>query len=469
MTHYEPNPESVRSHTVPDWFHDAKLGIFVHWGLYSVPGWAPTTGPLHEVVAQEGWRSWFARNPYAEWYLNSLRIPGSPTAEYHAQHYGAMPYAGFANAFNAAVHSWDPAAWADLFARAGARYVVLTTKHHDGFLLWPSSTPNPSVPGYHANRDLVGDLTAAVRARGLTMGLYYSGGLDWTFNDRVIADVTDLFLGVPQSQEYVAYAGAHLRELTARYRPAVLWNDIGYPGAADIWQLFAEYYNAVPEGVINDRFIQAPVHDGQIDLEAVQRAMVGGMLPQPAHFDFRTPEYAVYPDIKPEKWEACRGLGFSFGYNRNETAADMLSPAELIRSFVDVVSKNGNLLINVGPTGDGTIPPEQAERLLALGAWLAVNGEAIYGTRPWERAEGRASDGTPLRFTRGADALYAVLLDTPRRARITIEGLRAPSGARVTLLGHEAPLAAVQEDGGLTVELPELLEAPAHALRIGSG
>jgi alpha-L-fucosidase len=467
MTHYEPNADSVRAHAVPDWFHDAKLGIFVHWGLYSLPGWAPTTGPLHEVVAKEGWRGWFGRNPYAEWYMNSLGIPGSPTAAYHAEHYGAMPYAGFAQEFNAGTRDWDANAWAELFARAGARYVVLTTKHHDGFLLWPSATPNPSIPAYHAERDLVGDLTEAVRARGMTMGLYYSGGLDWTFNDRVIADIGDLFMGVPQRQEYVAYAGEHIRELTERYRPAVLWNDIGYPGAADLWQLFADYYNAVPEGVVNDRWTQAPVRDGQIDVEAVQRAMADGMLPVPAHYDFRTPEYAVYLDIKPEKWESCRGLGFSFGYNRNETVNDMLSPAELIRSFVDVVSKNGNLLINVGPRGDGTIPAEQAERLLALGAWLETNGAAIYGSRPWERAEGRASDGTPLRFTRGADALYAVLLDTPREPRITIEGLTAPAGARVGLLGYEGPLMFAQEEGGLTIELPSLPDSAAHTLRIG--
>jgi alpha-L-fucosidase len=467
MTRYEPTAESVRSHVVPDWFHDSKLGIFVHWGLYSVPAWAPTTGPLHEVIAREGWRGWFARNPYAEWYMNSLRLAGSPTAEYHAQQYGDMPYAGFAREFNDGARAWDPASWADLFARAGARYVVLTTKHHDGFLLWPSATPNPSTDGYHAERDLVGDLTAAVRARGMTMGLYYSGGLDWTFNDRVIADVGDLMAGVPQSRAYIEYAGAHIRELTERYRPAVLWNDIGYPGDADIWRLFADYYNAVPEGLINDRFTQAPMRDGQVDVEAVRRAMSSGALPSAAHFDFRTPEYAVYPDIKQEKWESCRGLGFSFGYNRNETVDDMLSPAELVRSFVDVVSKNGNLLINVGPRGDGTIPAEQAERLLALGSWLETNGAAIYGTRPWERAEGRASDGTPVRFTRGADALYAVLLDTPRERRVTIEGLEAPAGAAVTLLGHAAPLVTEQAAGGLTVELPPLSEAPAHALRIG--
>jgi alpha-L-fucosidase len=465
MTRYEPTAESVRSHAVPDWFHDAKLGIFVHWGLYSVPGWAPTTGPLHDVVAKEGWAGWFGRNPYAEWYMNSIRIPGSPSAEYHAQHFGGAPYERFAEQFNQGAAGWDPGTWAELFARAGARYVVLTTKHHDGFLLWPSDRPNPSRSGYQAERDLVGELTEAVRARDMTMGLYYSGGLDWTFNDHVIADIADLFRGVPQSPEYVAYANGHIRELIDRYAPSVLWNDIGYPAAANLPELFAHYYNSVPEGVINDRFTQG-LPPG-VDPSAAGAAVGEGASYSGAHFDFRTPEYAVFDEIKQEKWESCRGLGFSFGYNRNESVADMLSPTELVRSFVDIVSKNGNLLLNVGPMGDGTIPQEQVDRLVALGDWLAVNGAAIYGTRPWERADGRAGDGTPLRFTKGTDALYAVLLDTPREREVLLEGVTAP-GARVELLGHAGPLAASQRDAGLAVTLPELPEAPAHTLRIVS-
>ena len=467
---YEPTLESVRTHVVPDWFHDAKLGIFIHWGLYSVPGWAPTTGPLYEVVAREGWQGWFARNPYAEWYMNSLRIPGSPTASYHAQHFGAdFPYERFVETFNRDTSSWDPSRWADLFRRAGAQYVVLTTKHHDGFLLWPSARPNPFRDGYHATRDLVGDLTGAVRDAGLRMGLYYSGGLDWTFNDRVIADMIDLFMGVPQQAAYVEYANAHWKELIDRYQPSVLWNDIGYPAAANLPELFSYYYNTVPEGVINDRFTQAPVGDGPPDPAAIMQAVAQGMLPAPPHFDFRTPEYAVFPDIKAEKWESCRGLGYSFGYNRNETVDDMLSPAELVRSFVDIVSKNGNLLINVGPMGDGTIPTEQAERLEALGAWLAVNGEAIYGSRPWTRAEGTTDSGIGVRFTRKGADLYAILLDTPQQPQVTLTGLTIPAGASVTLFGY-GDIAAVQRDSGLTVTLPSpLADAPAHTIKIVGG
>lgn len=461
---YDPTLDSVRGHPAPEWFHDAKLGIFVHWGLYSVPGWAPATGPLPEVVAAQGWRGWFGRNPYAEWYMNSIRIPGSPSAEYHAQHYGAdFPYEQLAPRFDAAVANWDPSDWAELFAAAGARYVVLTTKHHDGFLLWPSAHPNPTRPGYHATRDLVGDLTSAVRARDMRMGLYYSGGLDWTFNDRVIADIADLFAGTPQSPEYVAYANAHVRELTARYAPAVLWNDIAYPAAADLPALFAEYYNSVPEGVINDRFIQAaPNADGS----PARPDSPELPLPTPSHFDFRTPEYAVFDEIRAEKWESCRGLGFSFGYNRNETLDQLLAPDELIRSFVDIVSKNGNLLLNVGPTGEGAIPAEQRERLLALGGWLAANGAAIYGTRPWSRAEGRTADGTPARFTQSGGALYATLLDTPPAREVLIEGLRAGAELHAELLGQPGELAWRQTEAGLAITLPDLPSAPAHSLRL---
>ncbi|MBC8074555.1 MAG: alpha-L-fucosidase [Chloroflexales bacterium] len=465
---YDPTPQSIREHRAPGWFNDAKLGIFVHWGLYSVPGWAPTTGPLHDVVASAGWGGWFGRNPYAEWYMNSLGIAGSPTAEYHRQHYGEhFAYEQFAEQFNQGLGSWNAAEWAELFQRAGARYVVLTTKHHDGFLLWPSRTPNPFRRGYHSQRDVVGELTEAVRARTMRMGLYYSGGLDWTFNDRVIADITDLFMGVPQSRAYSEYATGHLRELIERYAPATLWNDIGYPALANLPELFADYYNAVPEGAVNDRFTQGRLPDGPVDPAAIMAEFAKNGPPAPAHFDFRTPEYAVFDEIKQEKWESCRGLGFSFGYNRNETIDNMLSSTELVRSFVDIVSKNGNLLINVGPTGDGTIPAEQRERLLALGDWLGVNGEAIYGTRPWQRAEGRTSTGTPMRFTQKDDAIYAILLDTPAAPRVTIEDLSVADGASIHLLGHDAPLAWQREGDSLTITLPERLPAaPAHALRI---
>ena len=475
---YEPTLASLRQHPVPDWFHDAKLGIFIHWGLYSVPGWAPLTGELHRAVAHVGWPGWFAQNPYGEWYGNTVKIQGSPTQEYHAQTYGeGFPYADLAPMFTRAAAKYDPTEWADLFADAGARYVVLTTKHHDGFLLWPSEHRNPYSPDYCSERDLVGKLTDAVRAKGMRMGLYYSGGLDWTFEETPIRDIVDLIGTVPQSAEYVDYVERHWRELFERYRPAVLWNDIALPSGVDVKALYADYYNTVPEGVINDRSMQLNIR--QIAKSPAGRAVMrlvlnlalklfrSGGLPGGPHADFKTPEYTSLSDTVDYKWEATRGLGFSFGYNQNEMAEHMLSVEELVHSFVDIVSKNGNLLLNVGPMADGTIPDLQRERLLGLGEWLSINGDAIFGARPWARAEGKTADDTPVRFTcKGGDA-YAILLDVPKGRQISLSWLDLDPNTAVRLLGHGAQLEWTCESGRLTVKLPDSVPAsPAYVLEI---
>ncbi len=458
---YEPKYESLRSHTVPDWYHDAKLGIFIHWGLYSVPGWAPPTGDLDKVVAEQGWEAWFKNNPYSEWYLNSLRFPDSPTRRYHAKTYGEdFGYDGFVPMFEEAVRSWNPDEWAALFEGIGAKYVVLVTKHHDGFALWPTPRSSPHKEGYHTGRDLVGELTASVRERGMRMGLYYSGGLDWTFNRSVVRDLPSLYQTIPQEAEYVEYADAHWRELIERYAPSILWNDIGYPTDANLPELFAYYYNVVPEGVINDRFGQQPPTK-----IPSQGEVIGPTAAE--HLDFRTPEYTFYTDIQAIKWEVCRGVGHSFGYNRAEGPQDHIPVDDLIRLLVDVVSKNGNLLLNIGPMADGTIPDLQRERLEGLGQWLRVHGEAIYGTRPWVRAEGVTRDGIPVRYTRKGDALYAILLGTPPQRQLVIEGLGAPSDFVINLLGTGEDLGWAQDGDNVIVTLPrELGESAAHALRL---
>jgi alpha-L-fucosidase len=478
---YEPTLKSLRKHAVPGWYDDAKLGIFVHWGLYSVPGWAPAAGEYGELIGREGWASWFAKNPYAEWYQNSIRIEGSPSHKYHLDTYGeGFSYDDFVPLFNEAIGAWNPGDWAGLFRQAGAGYVVLTTKHHDGFLLWPSRTPNPVKEGYVASRDLVGELAEAVRAQGMRMGLYYSGGLDWTFDQRPIEDIVDLLTTAPQGMNYVEYANCHWRELIERYEPAVLWNDISYPARADLKALFAEYYHRHPDGLVNDRWMQIRGSDSRILQTRLARALLskligwvlaqGAAFPASGHVDFRTPECTSFDEITPYKWEATRGLGYSFGYNQNEGAEHCLSVEELVRSFVDIVSKNGNLLLNVGPMADGTIPDLQRERLLGLGRWMAANGEAIRGTRPWQRAEGKASEGIEVRFTRSGDALYAILLDKPQGPRVTIESLRAADGSTVRLLGDGRPLDWKQEGERLAIALPDgLADAPAYAFRIAPG
>ncbi len=230
-SHYEPTIESLNKHPLPQWYDDAKLGIFIHWGLYSVPGWATLQHPEHDF----GNKDYLKYNPYAEWYYNTMRIGGSPTEAYHRKHYGAdYNYYNFAPIFDQESQKWNPDQWAKIFRDAGAKYVVLTTKHHEGFTLWPSSTPNPTLPAdrQHATRDIVGELTKAVQAQGMRMGLYYSGGYDWTFVPGPIRVPADGPKVAPQSQAYGDYAFAQIHELITRYKPAVLWNDITCPKQA---------------------------------------------------------------------------------------------------------------------------------------------------------------------------------------------------------------------------------------------
>lgn len=426
---YGPTLSSLDSHPLPQWYADAKLGIFVHWGLYSVPGWAPLQHPGHDFSSLD----YIKNNPYAEWYYNVMRIPGSPTAAYHRKHFGAdFDYYNFASIFDYETQKWDPDKMAGIFKEAGARYVALTTKHHDGFTLWPSEVENPNQRNLHASRDIVKDLTESVRKAGMRMGLYYSGGYDWTFNRGPILGASDYSTVQPQSIAYGQYADAQIEELIRLYHPAVLWNDINWPTSGQPLKIIADYYNAVPDGVVDDRY---------------------GI----KHSDFITPEYAKLDEISAKKWEECRGLGQSFGYNRAEGEAETISPPELISLLVDIVSKNGNLLLDVGPEADGTIPPVQMERLQALGAWLHQNGDAIYGSRPWIRAVGQTDQGIGVRFTRKGENLYATLLGKPQSSAIVIRSVNAKPGSQIFLLGDSKPLKWSKQGNDLHVQLPAVL------------
>jgi alpha-L-fucosidase len=456
QVNYQPTNESISQHPLPEWYQDAKLGIFIHWGLYSVPGWAQgTKTPLEEILANTAGEEWFANNPYAEWYLNSLRIEGSSTEEYHNKTYGEdFSYYDFVPEFNEAIQQWNPQEWAELFSDVGAQYVVLTTKHHDGFLLWPSDTPNPQRDGYYASRDLVGELTEAVKNEGMKMGLYYSSGLDWTFNDHVIKNFPDLFTAVPQQPEYAEYIDTHWRELMNRYDPWVLWADIGSPEAFDAVNLIADYYNEKPEGVVNNRHkFQLPTDNSK----------------PPVHHDFTTPEYQVLDSIAEQKWETCRGIGLSFGYNQTEDVDEFLSVDELVDSFVDIVSKNGNLLLNVGPKADGTIPEGQRVRLEGLGQWLDTNGEAIFGSRPWTQAEATTSEGGRVRFTQKDGAVYMTLLDEPASSTVIIENVPLEGLSGITALQGQQDISFSLEGKTLQLTLPELNEAPAYTFKLSTG
>jgi alpha-L-fucosidase len=348
-----PTPHSFAGRTVPEWFGQPQVGIFIHWTMATVPAFAPLTDDPFTLAEQHGWEYAIANSPYVEWYENSLAIPGSPVAEFHQAQFGDQPYASFAPQWVQAHQGWNANDWASVFAATGATYVVLVTKHHDGFCLWPTATPNPFQSGWHSERDLVGELAVAVRAAGMRFGTYYSGGLDWTFKGPttgdVITNVDTMMACVPSDQSYHDYAMAQWHELIDRYRPSVLWNDIHW--AYDPTPLFEYYYEVCPDGVVNDRFDMRGVHRGT------------------THADFITPEYRTRPSgqLVGKKFEVCRGIGRSFGYNACETEADYLAIPDLLALRDDVLSAGGNLLLNVGPMADGTIPAEQLSRLHALG------------------------------------------------------------------------------------------------------
>jgi alpha-L-fucosidase len=429
---YEPTLDSLNRHPLPDWYARAKVGIFVCWGPYSVPGWAPLSHPDHDFDST----GFIVNNPYAEWYYNVMRIDGSPTQAYHREHYGAnYDYYNFVPAFNRESAKWKPEEWAKIFRKSGAKYVVLTSKFHDGFALWPSATHNPTLPPdrQHATRDIVGELNKAVTNAGMRMGVYYSGGFDWTFVPGPIRKAADYETVKPQSQEYGEYAISQAHELVERYHPALLWNDIDWPKSGKAMQVEADYYNAVPDGVVDDRF--------GID-----------------HSDFTTAEYKRVDKLVAKKWEENRGLGRSFGFNRAEGEAETIAPADLIALLVDVVSKNGNLLLDVGPEANGTIPPVQMDRLKALGDWLDQNGEAIYDTEPWTHAIGRSVEGDDLRFTRKGHDLFATILGNSKARTLTIEDLAKVEGIHAFLLGDAMPLKWKAVGENLQITLPEQMK-----------
>ena len=344
--------------------------------------------------------------------------------------YGDAPYDDFLDAWSA--ERFDADAWCSVFARVGARYVVPTTKHHDGIALWDapgSGTRNTVRRG--PRRDLVGELAHAVRRRGLRFGVYYSGGLDWGVTDLPRIDSAAAVRRVrPNDAAYAAYAYGHVRDLIDRHRPDVLWNDIEWPDAGKhdhslgLAELFRHYYTTVPEGLVNDRFGDT-------------------------HRDFGTSEYQAHRESESDAaWEHCRGIGLSFGYNRVEDARHLLSGGALVRQLVDVVSRGGNLLLNVGPTAAGEIPAGQLAALEHLGAWLARAGEAIYGSRPLPRELATPSDDPWIRWTSAHGRAWAIVDATgPVVLPARVEAFELAPAQRT--------------DGGIRVDLPAG-SGPAH-------
>ena len=256
---------------------------------------------------------------------------------------------------------FKPEQWADLFKKSGAKYVLLVTKHHDGYCLWDSEySPewNSVVGG--PKRDIVGELTDAVRAEGLKMGFYYSLP-EWTNPlHRWYIDPDDSITNYVDSHMIPQF-----KELVTKYRPSIIFADGEWRNSAEQWhsaELIAWYYNTVgEEAIVNDRWGHGAQHG------------------------FRTPEYSAGITQTDRPWAECRGIGRSFALNRNEPLSNYLTSKELIRHFAKTVAAGGGMTLNVGPAADGIIPMLQQERLLDLGKWLEINGEAIYGTRPYHK------------------------------------------------------------------------------------
>jgi len=457
---YEPTWESLDSRPIPAWFQDAKFGIFIHWGVYSVPAWIRVTEGRYAS--------------YAEWYY--ARVMGELRGEedFHERTYGGdFEYRDFAPLFTAEL--WDPGFWADLFAESGARYVVLTSKHHDGFCLWPTGSPfkvNWNSMDVGPKRDLVGELTDAVRARGLRMGLYYSL-IEWETNTtgrtpsgRYIPEEMMKKYGIPLDRYVDDHVIPQLKELVNGYQPSVLFADAGeWDGDEGFWrtrEFLAWLYNHAPnkaEVVVNDRWAKGmPGHHG----------------------DYFSSEYQDAEGVGADHpWEESRGMGRSYGYNRAENLNHYRTSKDLVHELIDVVARGGNLLLNVGPTADGRIPVIMQQRLRDIGSWMRVNGEAIYGTRPWRGTGVRAREGTAprqvgrasasegagdpgvsgIRFTQKESDLYALFLEWPER-EVRIEGIPSAlqegggEGITVRLLGFEGPISWRVEDGALVLVPP---------------
>lgn len=469
--------DSLGGYRVPDWFRDAKFGIFIHWGVYSVPAFG---------------NEWYPRNMYRQ---------GSAEFKHHVETYGPQSrfgYKDFIPEFHA--EHFDPNAWVDLFVRAGARYIVPVAEHCDGFPMYDSKITNWNAARMGPKRDVVGEIASATRKRGLHFGVsshraehwwWYHEGMEFDSDVRDTRysglygpaqprtlpgdpenkepDPNHLETWLPPNKAFLDDWLSRSAEIVDKYHPDFLYFDwwIGQPAFQPYLQRFSAFFYNQAARRKQDVVLTYKMHD--------------------------FPENAAVLDIERAKLDALRLLPWqtdtsvsiqSWGYVKNDQYRDAKS---LIDELVDVVSKNGNLLLNVGPKSDGTIPEEAQHILLEMGAWLRTNGEAIYGTRPWllygegptkvssstlntDRQEFTAED---IRFTTHGNVLYAIALGSPAGGRLRIHSLWKGSPylrtsiCAVQLLGSDVPLKWEQRQDGLYISLPDHAgDQPAFAFRI---
>jgi alpha-L-fucosidase len=468
---FRPDWESLRKYEPPEWYKDAKFGIFIHWGVYSVPAFG---------------NEWYPRNMYVE---------GSPEYKHHIATYGAQDKFGYKDFIpNFKAENFDPAAWAELFKKAGAKYVVPVAEHHDGFSMYDSGLSDWTAVKMGPHRDTTGDLAKAVRAAGLHFGLS-SHRVEHNFflgpGRTINSDVNDPQFaalygpahnwvmnpdGTPLSNDFTYVSSAWVddwlaqgAELVEKYHPDLIYFDwwIGQPSIRpNLTRFAAFYYNSSLKygdhvGIINYKDYAMQDHSGVLDVERGQLS-----------------------DMRPLYWQTDTSVSNkSWGYIQDDT---FKSPEFIVHQLIDIVSKNGNLLLNIGPRSDGTIPDEVQKVLLDIGSWLNVNGDAIYGTRPWrvygegptkvaggafhdiETANYKPED---FRFTTKGDVLYAIGLAWPANGEVVIHSLAPSAGSErvrsLELLGSDAKLEFEQRADGLHVRLPGQAPAKyAYTLRV---
>ena len=447
---YQPTWESIDKRPTPQWFKDAKFGIFIHWGVYAVPGWS-------------------TKGNYAEWYQQGLQTTDTARQRFHKAKFGERTYYDLANDFKAELYNPDD--WAKLFERSGAKYIVLTSKHHDGFTLWPNQNANKTW-GFPWNakdigpkRDLLGDLFTAVRKTSVHAGMYYSL-YEW-FNPLWKAD----------PKKYAAeHVWPQMKELINAYQPDVFWTDGDWDAPAETWksqEFLAWLFNESPvkdKVVVNDRWGSGV------------RFHHGGIF---------TPEYQPDLDFEDHDWEESRGMGYSYGYNREEDAWDYNSTQSLIIALIDKVSRGGNFLLDIGPDEHGKIPPIMQDRLLEIGQWLTINGEAIYNTRRWKTplqwSEGRRDykggnehitgdwktggdimlkltvDPDPgyavkevfYTYNPTANSLYAIFPKYPDNKKLVLKDITLPSSTKISFLSTKENLQWKQSGANVEISLPE--------------
>ena len=468
---FRPDWQSLQKYEPPEWYKDAKFGIFIHWGVYSVPAFG------------------------SEWYPRLMYEKGTEEYKHHIATYGPQDkfgYKDFIPMFKA--EHFDPVAWAELFKKSGAKYVVPVAEHHDGFAMYDSGLSDWTVAKMGPHRDTTGELAKAVRAAGLHFGLS-SHRVEHNFflgvGREIVSDINDpeyaafygpahVWLtnpsGTPLNNDFTYVSSAWAddwlargAELVEKYHPDIVYFDwwIGQASIrSNLTRFAAFYYNSSLKygdhvGVINYKDYAMQEHSGVLDIE---RGQLG---------DTRSLYWQTDTSVSNKSW----------GYIKDDT---FKSPQFIVDELVDIVSKNGNLLLNIGPKSDGTIPDEVQHVLLDVGTWLNVNGEAIYGTRPWrvygegptKVAAGSFHDTetthyTPedFRFTTKGDVLYVIGLAWPTNGQAVIHSLAPMTGTEkvqsIALLGSGARLQFTEQADGLHVQLPSQSPSKyAYALRV---